>query len=205
MEVTGQLGRPGEFFNEFSEEYVNPQGPDDTTHRLNVALSHATPNGVLALKLFPSHLERAARDVHLWEFFPEPVFIRVSRNDLLRQAISLARAWQTKKWVSHWKGNGAQPTYSKQDIDQALLNITNENAQWDRYFARNQITPLMVQYEDLQRDAGRIVRDIAERAGVTLTTAPSIDDSPLRIQRDSLTEQWRDKFIAEDGALETIL
>jgi len=201
MAATNRLGRPGEFFNEDAKEFANPHGPDDTAHRLTVARKSATANGVLALKLFPGHLDRAMADLHLWEFFPEPAFVRVTRRDLLRQAISLARAWQTDQWNSLAPGARAQPVYSSDAIERGLALITNENAQWDRFFARYQVSPMMVEYEDLEQRAANIVQIIAK---VELETIPTIDDSPLTVQRDDLTEQWREAFLAEGRRLERI-
>ncbi|BCP54555.1 hypothetical protein K32_31720 [Kaistia sp. 32K] len=204
MAATGQLGRPGEFFNSGAKMFINRHGADTTLHRLNVARAHMSPNGVFSLKLFPGHLDSAARDVYLWEFFPNPVFVRVFRDDLLGQAISLARAWQTEKWNSRITGPSVEPSYSRLEIDRALADITNENARWDRYFARNRIVPMKVRYEDLQREPASILRDIAKLVGVTLAKPPGIEDSDLQIQRDHRTEQWRSTFLAEAGSLERI-
>lgn len=204
MKATGQLGGPGEFFNVSSKKYANSSGPDDTTHRVNVARATTTPNGVFALKLFPAHLEGAVRDVPLWDLFPAPIFVRVFRDDLLGQAISLVRARQTDQWGSR----GVEPTrdaiYSSQEIEQALVDITNENARWDRYFARNQSKVLRVRYEDVERNHVDVLTDIANLAGVQLVSVPRLEDGGLTVQRDDLTELWRSKFVAEAGALDRI-
>ncbi|OBQ84075.1 hypothetical protein A9K71_22345 [Mesorhizobium sp. WSM3873] len=204
MSATGQLGQPDEIFSPRSRKYPNPLGKDDMLHRATVARSRVSQNGVCSFKLFSGQLKAAARRIHLWEFFPDPIFVRVFREDLLGQAISLARARLTDKWSSHWAGSGEPAIYSAKAIDRALSDIVDENARWDRYFARNQVSSMKVVYEEIVCDHAPILRGIADLVGVTLASIPSIGDAGLKVQRDRINEQWRRDFVSDAGGLDRI-
>src|SRR5690606_2037256 len=56
-----------------------------------------TPNGVFGLKIFHSHL---SPEVGAWmQRLPDPHFVHLVREDPIRQAVSLARAYRTGEWV----------------------------------------------------------------------------------------------------------
>ncbi|RWB56724.1 Stf0 family sulfotransferase [Mesorhizobium sp.] len=204
MGATGQLGQPDEIFSPGSRKYPNPIGKDDMFHRATLARSRMSQNGICSFKLFSGQLKAAARQIRLWEFFPDPIFVRVFRDDLLGQAISLARARLTDKWSSRWAGSGEPAIYSAKAIDRALADIVDENGRWDRYFARNQVPSMKVRYEDIVCDHEPILRGIADQVGVTLASIPSIGAAGLKVQRDQMTEQWRRDFVSDAGALDRI-
>ncbi|MER9423193.1 hypothetical protein NKI88_12150 [Mesorhizobium sp. M0317] len=83
MRSTGVLGDPKEYFN---REEKTP-----TVERCTRIAASATPNGVAATKLFPSHFYELSRDIRLTEWFPDPGWI------YLEGAIGSARQFPGQK------------------------------------------------------------------------------------------------------------
>lgn len=196
MEKTGQLGAPDEFFKSNLPKYPEIDDTDDILPKLKFVAARAT-GGVCSFKLFPSQLRYAIDRVDLWRFFPNPVFVRVSRDDLLGQAISLVRAKQTNEWSSLRSGKERAANYSFTQIEDEMKFILATNNEWDIYFARSQVTTTQVRYEELVENCERVLSAIAARANVTLKSIPSLEESGLERQRDALSDEWRRQYVAD--------
>ncbi|RYD83240.1 MAG: hypothetical protein EOP84_08200 [Verrucomicrobiaceae bacterium] len=197
MEATGQLGGPDEFFKRDLRKYPDPSGRDDILHRLRLVPGRASPNGVASFKLFWGQLKYArAKGCDLWRFFPDPIFVRVRREDVLGQGISLALAKQTDKWSSRQRSSGTAH-YSTKAISDCMETIIRENVEWDRYLAWRGIVPLSLTYESIEMDHRAALHAIADRAGVSLNAVPALDAAGLHRQRDETNEAWRSRWLAE--------
>ena len=71
-------------------------------------------------------------------------------------------------------------------------------SQWEAFFARTGIQPLRITYERFLEDRSGHVGRIANLVGVE---NPVIDERriDLAMQRDAVTEEWRQRFRAENG------
>lgn len=197
MEATGQLGGPDEFFKPDLPKYPDPSGRDDIFHRLRLVTDRASPNNVASFKLFWAQQKFAlAEGCDLWRFFPDPIFVRVRREDVLGQAISLAIARQTNKWSSRQRSSGAA-RYDAKAISDCLETIITENVQWDRYLGSRGKVPLTLTYESIERDHGAALHTIADRAGVSLAAVPALEAAGLQRQRDETNEEWRSQWLRE--------
>ena len=101
-----------------------------------IAEVNTTSNGVFGVKMhwnqYKRHMLDLGVDVSLWG---APVsWLRITRENELRQAISFVRAAQTESWNSNMEVT-REPRYDAQAIVAALDRIASENADWDRYFA----------------------------------------------------------------------
>jgi len=197
MQMTGRLGRPSEYLNatwirRFIHDY-----PEDVASQIAIARRvGTTPNGCLSIKLHSWHFDKLKREVNFVDCFPRPVFVRLSRRDLLGQAISLVRARQTQAFHKHIRQN--QPAqYDAAALQAAMVEIATNRARWDIFFARNDLRPLAIEYEELSRRPRRLLRKIAKVAGEALPFGPMSFTRGLSVQRDGATEQWRAKFISE--------
>ncbi len=160
-----------------------------------VAAVNTTENGVFGIKMhwnqYQRHMLDVGVDVNFWKV---PVaWVRITRRDEIRQAISFVRAAQTESWNSNMAAT-KEPVYDGPAIEQALDRIADENAQWSNYFASNKIAPLQITYEELIGDTpatiGKIMNLIGEQPG-------EIPASQVRPQSDSRNGQWAARFIAE--------
>jgi LPS sulfotransferase NodH len=155
-----------------------------------------TANGIYGLKIFSEQFELITKS--RWaERLPNLTFIHLRRQDVLGQAISLVRARQSHAWESKHEVR-RQPVYSRRSIATALERIALGQARWACWFARNDIEPLRLTYEDIAADPRRAVEFVAERLGIE---ASPPTEPPMAIQRDRLSEEWRERFVAESRDL----
>jgi LPS sulfotransferase NodH len=155
-----------------------------------------TSNGVCALKMLPEHFD--SRAPSLWvEKMPALKYIYLIRDDLLGQAISLSIARQTNSYGS-WTTRHTAPVYDANHINYCLDFIALGEARWRKFFAINNIFPLVITYEKLVEAPQATVDDIAKLVGIR--DAP-IDwkDVNADIQRDQITVEWKARFTAERG------
>lgn len=165
-----------------------------------------TDNGVFATKMMWGHLpelealagelpEYADLDLRelLTKLFDEPRYVWVTRQDKVRQAVSLWRALQTRSWRLEHKGQdgGADSlTYRFKGIDHLVSGLQADDAGWQSYFERHRIPVLRISYEDdLERDFERAVRSVLAHVGA----APPPGWRPaerLQRQADALSDEW---------------
>jgi LPS sulfotransferase NodH len=199
LSSTDQLGHPLEYFNGPGRRALGlPDFPDAPELQIEAILRlGATPNGVYAVKLFASQFTAVSRRLRWMELLPNLHFVYLSRDDLLGQAISWARALQTGQYRS------AQPAkrpavYDAGLIRCQLMTIVRERAQWEAFFARTGIKPLRIGYECFLEDRSSYVGLVANLMDVE---NPVVDQRrvDVALQRDAVTEQWKQRFRAENG------
>jgi LPS sulfotransferase NodH len=204
LSSTGCLGHPLEYFNGTGRRALGLPGfPDDPSLQLEAILQlGATPNQVYAVKVFASQLDAISKSVRWTDALPDLRFVYLTRDDVLGQAISWARALQTAQYRSTQQVGG-EATYSADLIQAQLIAILRERAQWEAYFARNGVAPLHIVYERFLEDRALAIRRIA--AFVNVPNAV-IDERKIDLlkQRDALSEEWRAKFRSERGDLNVL-
>lgn len=187
---TGKLGEPAEWFEPVWRGRI---GPTDDFIGAMLART-ATPNHVYGLKLFSSHMKAAAR--HQWATrLPNLSFVHVRRDDLLGQAISFARAAQTARFVSD-QAERRVPEYDRRAIDSALIALARGQARWEIWFARLNIRPLRLSYEQVVDDPAAAVARIAALVG---TDDAQVDPEKVaaRLMRDATSDEWRRRYLAD--------
>jgi len=192
---TGRLGKPAEYFHSPERALALASDPDGVL--ADIVEQAATPNGVYGLKLFSAHFDLVAKS--RWaERLPGLAFVHVRRRDLLGQAVSLARAIQTRQYKAADVPAG-EPRYDPALIADCLARTAYGQARWECWFARNGVEPLRLDYEDVVAAPDAAVAAVARLLG--LDEAPAIDWTrvELRVQRDDQSEDWRRRFAAERG------
>jgi LPS sulfotransferase NodH len=199
LSSTDQLGYPLEYFNGPGRRALGlPDFPDAPELQIEAILRlGATPNGVYALKLFASQFTAVSRRLRWMDLLPNLHFVYLSRDDLLGQAVSWARALQTERYRSTQPAKQAA-VYDAVLIRSQLMTIARERAQWEAFFARTGIEPLRIVYERFLEDRSSFVDLIANLVDVE---NPVIDQRKVdvAVQRDAVTEEWKQRFRAEDG------
>ncbi len=199
LSSTDQLGYPLEYFNGPARRAFGlPDFPDAPELQIEAVLRlGATPNGVYAVKLFASQFAAFSRRLRWMDLLPNLHFVYLSRDDLLGQAISWARALQTEQYRS------VQPAkrlavYDADVIRSRLMAIVRERAQWEAFFARTGIEPLRIVYEGFLEGRSSYVDRVANLVGIE---NPVVDQRKvdLVIQRDAVTVEWEQRFRAENG------
>jgi len=154
---------------------------------------NTTPNGVFGIKMhwnqYDEHMLQRGLTADHWN---APIkWVRISRDNEVRQAISLVRAEQSNQWNSNMSAR-SEPIYSEQEIVAALQTIQNANLSWDKYFSEHQIVPLHVTYEQLTRDMDVTVRRIMSHIETPIETVPA---PQTKRQSDDASAQWERKFL----------
>ncbi|CDX34415.1 Stf0 sulphotransferase [Mesorhizobium sp. SOD10] len=189
------LGHPLEWFG--GRRLLELPGyPRDPRAQLLRALTDGrSSTGVYAIKLFASQFTQLAKTVKLPASLPNLSYVRLTRDDLLGQAISWARARQTREFRST-EISDVSPRYNGQAIAKSLEKLLMENVAWDGWFAKNGLSFLSLTYEQLQRDPAGSLAKLAQLVDVELNWDTKLQ-SGLEVQRDAINEEWRKRFLSE--------
>jgi LPS sulfotransferase NodH len=148
------------------------------------------------MKAHAVHIDRLLTGGSVRAAFPDPVFVRLHRRDLVAQAVSLYRARASNRYHAYVVAE-RDIEFDGEAIGQALIELVRAKARWSVYFARNAIAPLTAAYEDLAADPYPIVNEIARRIGEAIDERALDLASPLRIQNDDISAAWKQRFIDE--------
>ena len=192
---TGRLGAPSEVLNPRSESLVlmnrfKTTSPADYITKL---LAHRTSrNGIFGMKAHFHHFEAFLQEYPGLLAVLSPLsYIYIDRQDKLAQAVSMAKALQTNRWVSRREEEPNQSlTYDPGLITNCIHEVESQDALWLRWFEANGIAPYRVTYEGLTADTVGTVRGI-----VGLMEAQ--DDEPGEVhvpsamrQSDETNQDW---------------
>jgi trehalose 2-sulfotransferase len=165
-----------------------------------------TDNGVFGSKLMWSQLSELhalagelpeyqglGRFDLLQKLFDCPRYIRVIRRDKVRQAVSLWRALQTRRWRAEHAEGSTEPVilhYRFEGIDHLVRALHEEDQAWTQFFSSHEISPLSISYEDdLEVDRDGMVRRALEYIGVDAPAGWQAAE-PIKRQADSTSEEW---------------
>ncbi len=221
LQASHLAGRPLQYFHDrLSHKYAVRYGLDAARnfgpYLRGLLTAASTRNGVFGFRIeswdvdrlvsrlresgeFGNH-EMSEREL-LEAAFPRLRCIQLTRADKLRQAISFARAQQTNLWVPGKEQNMiGQPKFDPELIDQCLACAAQAEDLWAQFFARNQLDPLAITYEDLCADYPGTVNRVFHF--LHIRPPRRFDLGPPRTvrQADALTEDWMEKYLAlRDG------
>jgi LPS sulfotransferase NodH len=185
-------------------EYSSLDGVEDYADHIERAFQlGTTPNGVFGAKLMWMHLGDFAefagrlpayRGLALEELlptvFPRPRYVWVTRRDKVRQAVSLWKAIQTEAWRGDANPADHEPKYHQEALDHLVKMLADHDTNWESFFARAGIQPLVISYEDdLSRGAEGAVRRVLRH--LDLSVPPSWR-APKHMSRqaDERSEEW---------------
>lgn len=197
---TGVLGNPLEYFNTSGRRRrTDPRYPADPRVQVDVIRTRgATSNGVYGVKIIGPQLRSIGDRVDPFRDLPKLALIRLQRRDLLAQAVSLARARQTKQFLATDRQR-TEPVYSTEFILHCLQSVHKQESIWDAVMARLGVQPLTVTYEEILRDPQDAVDRIAALMGLALPVPADRSVITIRMQRDDVSIEWRERFLAETG------
>jgi trehalose 2-sulfotransferase len=191
---SGDMGR--------SSEWLSPK-----IHRLDtsslsweeffeeIIRKSSTGNGNFGLKIFPSHLF-ITRETYGMDFIQyclsvhDMALVFLRREDTLRQAISFARARQTRSFAAHIE-NRTEPRYDFEEIARCFFYIRDSYSFWRSYLELTGAKSAEFVYEDLVPNPSPFIACIAEHLRVPL---PGNIQTSMAVQRDDLTDEWVARF-----------
>jgi LPS sulfotransferase NodH len=195
--ATAGLGNPQEWFGG-RRVLELPSYPRDPRAQVLRALKDGrSPSGIYAVKLFASQFSQVAKTVDLPASLPGLHYVRLTRRDLLGQAISWTRARQTGRFRSTEAALNS-PRYDGAAIAEALEKIMLENLAWDIWLARNGLSFLSLTYEELLANPRASLVKVAHLVDAEITfESTSAPNSGLEIQRDAVNTEWRERFLSQ--------
>ena len=137
--------------------------------------------------------------------FPDLHYVRITRQDKIRQAVSLWRAVQTQAWQrerGERKTRAIDPVFSFRAINYLVRLLTAHDASWDAYFLGLGHEPLTLSYEELADAHEPVVRRVLTHIGVEPPAELNIARARLTIQADELSEHWVARVHEHLAALE---
>jgi LPS sulfotransferase NodH len=191
--------------------------PDTYDQYLDWALREGTtPNGVFGAKLMWGYLGDFAELLRgiegmrarplpelLARAFPGLRYVQVTRENKIRQAVSLWKAVQTQAWRADDEVKHAvEPVFSFRAINYLVRQLTAHDASWDAYFVGLGYEPLKITYEELAESTDAVVERVLAYLGIPAPQGVSEPAPRLSIQADDLSEEWVRRVDAHLRALE---
>ena len=173
--------------------------------------------GVFGLRLMREDLEAALAVLDgLWPGLPDdrarfeqafgPVlFLHLSREDKLAQAVSLVKAQQTGLW--HIAPDGreverlappAPPVYDFARLAAEVARLEAFDAAWEPWFAAQGIEPLRLRYETVAQDPATAVEAVLRGLGVTVPDLSALKPA-VAVLADEVSAEWIRRYREEAG------
>ena len=220
---TKMTGNPDSFFArrfmpEWAEEWGLPN-PETLSERefesiyLDAAIrAGKAGTGIFGLRLmrenlgeFSEILDRihpglASDKARFESAFGAVLYIHLSRENKLAQAVSLVKAEQTGLW--HIAPDGTEierlappqePKYDFERIRRVLAGLESYDVAWDTWFAEQGISPLRVGYESLSADPAGTLARICETLGVKPPDTGDVKPG-VAILSDETSLDWMRRF-----------
>ncbi|QNG20984.1 sulfotransferase [Rhodococcus triatomae] len=123
------------------------------------------------------------------------LWVKVTRDDVVEQAVSFWRAVQTRVWCGRADPEvDARARYHPDGIAHLVTELRNQEFGWRKWFEDNDIRPLEVGYEELTSDTTKVVAGILEALGLDPAAAPP---PALEKQGDLRSNEWAERYRAD--------
>jgi LPS sulfotransferase NodH len=200
----GVFGAPMEYLNLHNRlmDMVPRLGNNDVTqYWQELQRKRTSENGVFSFKAFASDFaDFGRRFPQLMPLVKWDKIVYLTRRDKLAQALSYARAFQTKQWFSGQRGD-CEPEYDRSAIDKAMEWVSVSEAAWELIFSRNSYSPLRIFYEDVQDDINKSISGISSFMNIHPANSIIQHLPTNKIQRDNVTDEWRKRYIDDQNSL----
>ena len=192
-----------------SEPLPQAEGQPYENFLAEVIQHGTTANGVFGAKIMwvyfggfigklrgiPCYRKLKARNL-LPSVFPNLHYIWLTRQDKVRQAVSLWKALQTWVWRQETDTSSPQkePHFHFPAIDHLVRELEADELAWQRYFKRHHIQPYTVVYEQLVSTYEETALDILRYLDIPLSHEPTFSERRMKRQADALSEEWVQRY-----------
>ncbi len=222
----GHAGFPDSHFHEPSLEKwlgyhrLNADDFDKSEDVLRAIFDAAHQTGCAGSGIFGLRLQRRSFDFFMQQLkvlhpscdgdkarvereFGRTLFIHLTRQSKLDQAISVVKATQTGLWHKAPDGtelerNGAaqEPVYDATAISAEMAVFVKADEDWKLWFAAQDIKPLRISYDDLSADPYAQLSRIVAALGLAYEPADKTV-VPVAKLSDNVSREWADRFRSE--------
>jgi LPS sulfotransferase NodH len=132
--------------------------------------------------------------------FGPTLYVHLSRQDRLGQAISRVRAEQSGLWHRNADGSElerlAPPQQERYDaitIKSHMVTHAALDEAWEQWFEREAIEPIRISYEALAKEPKQALAKILSALHLDPTPAQTVE-IPTKKLADTLSSKWRNRF-----------
>jgi LPS sulfotransferase NodH len=154
-------------------------------------------NGVFGIKIHYSHIKQFGGFEKVLECFPDAYYILLSRENVLKQAVSLSIASQTGGWISGQKRVCNDPKYDFNHIDESLRNIILDNASWRYTLAANGCNYIEMDFDNICNNLADSLESIASFVGCKIDKTKIPKEQITKKQSNQRNTEWVAQFIAD--------
>jgi len=162
------FGRPDEYLSlNFAPDLLRHAPGKSGEDYLDLILRYTTQWGAAGLKASWFHFRDFLPQLAPDRKFDDFKFIYLTRRSVADQAVSLYRATETNVFhtnIQHGENKLEalkKLRYDYDKIDQWYQHIEKQEHGWQYFFAKHNIFPLTLTYEDIERDVGRAAKRAA--------------------------------------------
>lgn len=230
LAATGIAGNPESYFHEPSisswqaELDLTPDPSASERDALHEVFRAAIAEGSLDTGLFGLRLQR-----HSFDYFTEKLailhadgatdrerfdsafgrtlFIHLSREDKLEQAVSYLKAQQSGLWHQAPDGTElerlSEPQelqYDRDEIQVQIDEMTAMDAAWVDWFAREGIEPFRVTYKALSANPNGVLQEVLVSLGSDSQAASGVEPGTAKLS-DRTNHEWVTRFRAEQNGV----
>lgn len=200
------FGRPDEYLSlNFAPDLLRHAPGKTGEDYLDLILRHTTQCGAAGLKASWFHFRDFLPHLSPERRFDDFKFIYLTRRSLADQAVSLYRATETNVFhtnIQHGEGKLdalKKLRYDYEKIDQWYDHIERQENGWQHFFAKHNIFPLTLTYEDIEKDVGK-----AAKRAASFLQLPHLDrlkqvgtESVFQKLGERRSVKWACKFLLE--------
>lgn len=199
LRQTGLLGKPGEtiVLSKLNKAANECESDDIAAVASSILSELATTNGITGAKLHYHQFSELVHDGRLSGYFAQTKWLLMNRRDIVAQAVSLSKAWQTRQFSSKHESTVSSPSYKYESIARAGQMLAEEKASWEWFFARCRISPLRLFHEDVIEDENREVGRVFRFFGLESQKSVSLDRISYQKQGDTQNVEWISRFNRE--------
>jgi LPS sulfotransferase NodH len=135
--------------------------------------------------------------------FGPPVYVHLSREDKIAQAVSRLRAEQSGLWHIAADGTererlkaGQTPVYDARGLSEQVAEAEGHDAAWASWFARQRIQPVRITYEALSTEPRAALATVLSGLGLNPTIAGTVEPRTAKLA-DSESREWAARFRTE--------
>ncbi len=135
--------------------------------------------------------------------FGSPLYVHLTREDKVSQAVSRLRAEQSGLWHVAADGTererlkqGQEPVYDADSLSKIVTKLEEQDAAWSNWFVQQEIQPMCITYEALASNPQAELEAVLAALGLD----PAIAETAVprtAILADSESREWAERFREE--------
>lgn len=193
LKSTNLAGMPHEYFNiDHKSDYFKRWHFKSLEEYVKLLKKYrVSDNGIFGFKIHFNQFSNEFVETDLEKYFPNLKYVFIKRQDKIAQGISLEKAYQTNQWSSKFDSDRAAQ-FKFKDIKKRVNDISAQELSWDNYFRINNIEPLVVHYEELEKNYEASIIRILKYLRVDHSSP--IPPMQIKKQRNLTNRIWKMKY-----------